>query len=112
MKYVFYKYDIKVDVFILFNKKNYYERKREWFVAKFPKKIFDKNQIGKIDDLSFRIPSNEGLKYYASKTRHKKDKLYVDKLPINKTLYSKIIYEEFADYKKSTKNIEIEKIVN
>jgi len=111
LKYVFYKHDIKIDVFILFDKTKYYERKREWFEAKFPKKIFDDFQIGKIENLNFRIPSNEGLKYYTSKTKHKEDRLYGNKLPINDNLYSKISYNEFADYKKSTKNVEVKEII-
>ncbi|MCK5475710.1 MAG: NUDIX domain-containing protein, partial [Candidatus Pacebacteria bacterium] len=111
LKYVFYKYDIKIDVFILFDKNKYYERKREWFEAKFPKKIFDDFQLGKIGNLNFKIPSNEGLKYYGSKTREKKDQLYCEKLTINSDLYSKIFYNEFADYKRSTKNIEMKEII-
>jgi len=97
-------------VFILFDKNNYYRRKREWFEAEFPKKIFDAFQIGKIDNLNFKIPSNEGLKYYGSKSEHKKDKLYTEKLSINNKLYSKIIYKEFANYKQSIKNVEIKTI--
>ena len=111
LKYVFYKYDIKIDVFILFDKNKYYGRKREWFEAKFPKKIFDDFQLGEIGNLNFKIPSNEGLRYYGSKTRHKKDKFYTKKLHINENLYSKISYNEFADYKKSIKNIEIKEII-
>ena len=111
LKYVFYKYDIKIDVFILLNKNNCYERKREWFKAKFPKKIFDDFQSGKIDNLNFKIPSNEGLKYYGSKTKHKKDKLYTNKLPVNDNLYSKISYNEFANYKRSIENIGIKEII-
>lgn len=111
LKYVFYKYDIKIDVFILFDKNKYYERKREWFEAKFPKKIFDDLQLGKIGNLNFKIPSNEGLKYYESKTKHKKDQLYCEKLTVNNNLYSKIFYNEFADYKKSIKNIGTKEII-
>lgn len=111
LKYVFYKHDIKIDVFILFDKIKYYERKREWFEARFPKEIFNDFQIGKIGNLNFTIPSNEGLKYYGSKTKYKKDKLYTEKLPINNNIYSMIFYNEFADYKKSIKNVELKEII-
>ena len=42
LKYVLYKHGIKIDLFVLFKKYNYYIRKREWFEAKFPKIIANK----------------------------------------------------------------------
>lgn len=108
LKYVFYKLDIKIDIFELFPNGEYYERRREWFNAKYPKEMFNNYQICELEELKFIIPSNEGLRYYGSKTTHSKDTQFTNNLPYDKQLFSKIEYDEFADYEKSKKNVKIE----
>lgn len=110
MKYVFYKSNVKVDIFELFVNGNYYERKREWFTAKYPKEMFDNFQFLELKGLKFRIPSNEGIRYYGSKTSHTEDTIFTNKLPFNEEIYSKLEYNEFADYKESKKGIKIEEL--
>lgn len=111
LKYVFYKNKVKVDIFELFLNENYYERKREWFKAKYPKEMFDNFQIVGLDNFKFRIPSNEGLRYYGSKTKHHEDTEFTNNLPFNKSIFSKIKYNEFADHMESKKDIKIEDLV-
>jgi hypothetical protein len=110
LKYVFYKDQIKIDVFPLFDRGECYERKREWFEAKYPKAMFDAAQVASLNGVQIRIPSNEGLRYYASKSNHKGDKEFVGTLPYSEELYAKISYNEFANYRASTKNMRVEEI--
>lgn len=108
LKYVFYKSNIKIDIFELFPNGEFYERRREWFNAKYPKEMFDNFQMLKLEELEFKIPSNEGLRYYGSKTTHSEDTQFTNSLPYNEDIFSKIEYKEFADYKESKKNVKIE----
>ena len=108
LKYVFYKSDIKIDIFELFSNGDFYERRREWFNAKYPKEMFDNILIFELEKLKLRIPSNEGLRYYGSKTTHSEDTTFTNNLPYDKDIFSKIEYNEFADYKESKKNVKIE----
>ncbi len=111
LKYVFYKADIKIDIFELFINGDYYERRREWFTAKYPKEIFDNFQILELNGLKLRAPSNEGLRYYGSKTIHQEDAVFTSNLPYNQNIFSKIEYHEFADYKKSKEGVQIEDLI-
>jgi hypothetical protein len=111
LKFVIYKSGIKIDIFELFPEGNYYLRKREWFNARYPREMFDSYQTLTLNGLTLRIPSNEGLRHYGSKTSHQKDLIFTENLPFNKNIYSKIEYKEFADYQESIKNIKAEKII-
>ena len=108
LKFVFYKSNVKIDIFELFVNGNYYERKREWFKAKYPKEMFDNFQVLELNDLLIRIPSNEGLRYYGSKTSHAEDTIFTNNLPFDNSIFSKIEYKEFADYNESKKDVRIE----
>lgn len=72
--------------------------------------MFDNFQFLELRDLKFRIPSNEGIRYYGSKTSHTEDTIFTNKLPFNEEIYSKLEYNEFADYKESKKVIKIEEL--
>jgi phosphorylcholine metabolism protein LicD len=110
MKYVFYKSGAKIDIFVLFEKCAYYERKREWFNALYPKELFDNMQILTLNGLTFKVPSNEGLRYYGSKTSHPEDTLFTNSLPFDDSIYSRITYTEFAEYQASKKGVLIEEL--
>ena len=110
LKYVFYKSNIKIDIFELIVGKDCYKRKREWFKAKYPKEMFDNFQFLELNNLKFRIPSNEGIRYYGSKTSHTEDTVFTNGLPFNEKIYSKLEYNEFADYEESKKGIKVEEL--
>lgn len=111
LKFVFYKSNVKIDIFELFENGNYYTRKREWFNAKYPKEMFDNFQMLKLEGIKFKIPSNEGLRYYGKKTRHQEDTNFINSLPFDENIFSKIEYNEFANYNESIKDIKTEELL-
>lgn len=110
LKFVFYKAGVKIDVFPLTDRGNFFERKREWFEAKYPKAIFTNSQNASIDGQKMTIPSNTGLRYYGEKSSHAADKKFATSLPYDKKLFSGIYFHVFADYRQSIKNVKVRKI--
>ena len=59
-------------------------------IARYPKEIFLKNNIGKIKDFSFRIIPNEALFFESVFSRFKKDKKAGNEIKHNKELFNQI----------------------
>lgn len=59
-------------------------------ITRFPKQLFEKSQLGKIEDVNFKIAPNELLATWGKDSQKGNDAEYSKTLPVNENLIKKI----------------------
>jgi len=106
-KYILYQSKTKIEIFELKINGEFYERRREWCIYRFPKIVFDNFQVLELNSVQIRIPSNEGLRFFGEKSNFADDNDFTQTLPYDEEIFSMIEYQEFGKKPINVKKEEI-----